>query len=155
MEPKDISAVLESCEIFKGLAKEEIARVADLCRVRTYQAADSVYQQGDFGEYLYIIAEGQVILERSVNLGGRTGKVVIATLGRGRVFGCWSTLLDASHVMMLTPICQTPSTIFELKGVDLRKRMVGDPKLGFAIMERLCFLLRDRIQAAYGAMEKI
>ncbi len=33
--------------------------------------------------------------------------------------------------------------------------MMDNSKLGFNILERLCFLLRDRLQAAYGAMEKI
>jgi len=27
--------------------------------------------------------------------------------------------------------------------------------LGFRVLERLCFLLRDRIQGAYGAMERV
>jgi hypothetical protein len=33
--------------------------------------------------------------------------------------------------------------------------MLGNPALGFCILERLCFFLRDRITSVYGAMEKI
>jgi hypothetical protein len=33
--------------------------------------------------------------------------------------------------------------------------MEEDTQFGFFILERLCFLLRERIQAAYGAMDKI
>jgi len=33
--------------------------------------------------------------------------------------------------------------------------MLSNPALGFCILERLCFFLRDRIQSVYGAMEKI
>jgi hypothetical protein len=33
--------------------------------------------------------------------------------------------------------------------------MVSDARFGFNVMERLCFLLRERIQSAYGAMEKM
>jgi hypothetical protein len=42
-----------------------------------------------------------------------------------------------------------------LKGAELRKDMVNDTGFGFNVMERLCLLLRERIQAAYGAMEKM
>jgi CRP/FNR family cyclic AMP-dependent transcriptional regulator len=33
--------------------------------------------------------------------------------------------------------------------------MIEDKNLGFNILEKLCFVLRDRIHGAYGAMEKI
>ena len=56
---------------------------------------------------------------------------------------------------IFSAICQKPTTILAIKGLDLRRIMIGNSELGFNIMERLCFLLRNRIQAAYGAMEKI
>lgn len=155
MESVDIHQALSRCELFKVLDASEIGMIAKVCQINTYAAGECVYQQGDFGDYLYIICEGQVILERTMNLGFREGRVVIATLGKGRVFGCWSTLLGEPHIMMLTTICQNPSKIIELKGADLRELMVHDTRFGFNVMEGLCFLLRDRIEAAYGAMEKI
>ena len=41
------------------------------------------------------------------------------------------------------------------KGAELRKVMLSDAHFGFNVMERLCLLLRERIQSAYGAMEKM
>jgi CRP/FNR family cyclic AMP-dependent transcriptional regulator len=155
MESAEIEEVLASCELFKGLDQTEIRNIAKICQVNTYDKGALVYQQGDFGESIYIIANGQVVLERTIDMGSREGRVVIATLGRGRVFGCWSTLLDEAHIMMLRTFCQTPATILVLKGAELRKGMVSDPRFGFNVMERLCFLLRERIQSAYGAMEKM
>ena len=155
MKSVNIEQTLASCEIFKGLQPGEIQIVADICQIKTYDTGEFVYQQGDFGEHLYIIADGQVVLERSMNIGSREGKVAIATLGKGRVFGCWSTLLGEPHIMMLTTFCQTPAKIIVLNGVDLRDLMKRDTNFGFNMMERLCFLLRERIQAAYGAMERI
>ena len=155
MESADICQALASCELFEGLEQSEISIIADICQVKTYGAGERVYQQGDFGGYIYIIAEGHVILERTMKIGSREGRVVIATLGKGRVFGCWSTLLDESHVMMLTTFCQKPSKIILLNGAELRELMLSNTRFGLKVMERLCFLLRDRIEAAYGAMEKI
>ncbi|MBC2715906.1 MAG: cyclic nucleotide-binding domain-containing protein [Desulfobacteraceae bacterium] len=151
----DIHQTLASCELFKGFEQKAINMIAKICQVKTYKTADFVYQQGDFGEYLYIIAEGQVTLERTMNTGSREGRVVITILGKGRVFGCWSTILDEPHNMLLTTFCQKPAKIILLKGGDLRKLMIRDTQFGFNVLERLCFLLRDRVQAAYGAMEKI
>jgi hypothetical protein len=90
-----------------------------------------------------------------VDLGTKKGSVLIEALGKGRVLGCWSTLLDMPHILMASATCQKPTSIIAMQGSDLRKLMIGNTELGFNIMERLCFLLRDRVQAAYGAMEKI
>ena len=155
MKSTEMEEVLAGCELFKGLDQSEIKSIANICRVTTFDKGALVYQQGDFGENIYIIAKGQVVLERTLNMGLREGRVVIATLGKGRVFGCWSTLLDEPHIMMLRTFCQTPTTILVLKGAQLRKGMVSDTRFGFNVMERLCFLLRERIQSAYGAMEKM
>ena len=155
MESAEIEEILASCELFKGLGQSEIRNIAKICRVNTYDEGALVYQQGDFGEIIYIIANGQVVLEKTIDMDSREGRVVIATLGRGRVFGSWSTLLDEPHIMMLRTFCQTPATILVLKGAELRKGMVSDTRFGFNVMEKLCFLLRERIQSAYGAMEKM
>ncbi len=147
--------VLKSCEFFKSLGSSDISEITNLCQVKSFESGEYVFQQGDYGEHLYVIAQGYIHLERSVDLGARKGNVLIEALGRGRVLGCWSTLLGMPHILMASTTCQKPTTVIAIKGEDLRKMMIGNPELGFNIMERLCFLLRDRVQAAYGAMEKI
>jgi CRP/FNR family cyclic AMP-dependent transcriptional regulator len=56
---------------------------------------------------------------------------------------------------MSTASCQKPTTVISIRGSELREIMLSDFELGFHVMERLCFQLRDRIQAAYGALEKV
>ncbi len=155
MDNSQIESILKGCEFFKKLDKSKIEKIAAHCHEESYDTGESVIQQGDFGENLYIIAEGRVFLERITDLGGRKGNVIIEALGKGRVFGCWSTLLDDPHILMSSAICQLPTRIVILKGSELREMMISDKELGFNILERLSFLLRDRIQAAYGALERI
>jgi hypothetical protein len=88
-------------------------------------------------------------------MGSRKGNAVIGMLGRGRAFGCWSTLLGESHNLMASALCRKPTTILSVSGPELREIMIDNSELGFNVLEKLCFLLRDRIQGAYGAMEKI
>ena len=155
MNRTEIEHILETCELFKGLKKSHIEQIAGLCTEKQYEGGEYVFCQGDFGEHLYIIVEGHIFLERSIDLGNRKGNVVIEALGRGRVLGCWSTLLGEPHILMSSAICQKPTKVVAIKGSDLRQMMIDSSKLGFNILERLFLLLRDRIQSAYGAMEKI
>ena len=146
---------LRSCEFFELLESRELSEISNLGQMMTFQNGEYVFRQGDYGEHIYIIVDGQIYLERTVDLGDHKGNVVIEILGKGRVLGCWSTLLDMPHILMSSAVCKQPTKIVAIKGAELRRMMIGNAELGFNLMERLCFLLRDRIQAAYGAMEKI
>ena len=155
MNRSEIERVLATCELFKGLGKNDIGKIASLCHIETHKAGEKLFTQGDFAEQIYVIAEGHIFLERSVDLGIRKGTAVIGMLGKGRACGCWSTLLNEPHNLMSSGTCQKPTKVVVMSGADLRKMMLSNIGLGFNVLERLCFLLRDRIQGAFGAMEKI
>ena len=90
-----------------------------------------------------------------MSLGTQEGRAIIGVLGKGRVIGCWSTLLGHPHHHMSSALCQKPTSVLAIKGTDLRDIMLGNIQLGFNVLERLCFSLRERIQSAYGALDKI
>jgi len=151
----EIQATLQSCEFLKNIPPEHLTTISELGSIDHYTAGEYIFRQGDFGEDLFIIVEGYVFLERAMDIGKHKGSVVIDALGKGRTLGCWSTLLDEPHVLMSSANCQKDSTVVRLKGRKLRNCMEEDTSFGFFMLERLCFLLRERIQAAYGAMDKI
>lgn len=155
MEPSEIYQALERSEFFRGLQQSDIEKIAGLCRIKAYEPGQYIFQQGEEGENILVIAEGKVALERTVELGSRKGTVLIGLLGKGRVLGCWSTLIGEPHNLLSSAFCQLPTRVLVLKGAELRSVMRQNTALGFRVLERLCFVLRDRIQAVYGAMEKI
>jgi len=155
MDRSETTHLLESCAFFKGFQKDHLQELTNLFRVEAYAATDFIFRQGDLGEQIYIVAEGHVFLERSVDLGTRKGTVVIGVLGKCKVFGCWSTLLNETHTLMSSAVCRKPTKVLVMNGSALRQMMLDDNELGFNVLERLCFLLRDRLKGAYHAMEEI
>ena len=155
MDQLEIVHALESCELFSGLGKSDIEKIAGLCKVETYGPGEYIFRQGDLGRHLYVIAEGHVFLERSVDLGPRKGNAVISILGKGRALGCWSTLLDEPHNLMASATCQKGTKVVVMNGADLRDIMLKNIELGLNVFRKLCYILRDRLQGAFGAMEKI
>jgi CRP-like cAMP-binding protein len=155
MDNAEICQVLKKSEFLKGLAEEEIIKVSKICRVADYEAGTYIFHQGEFCQNLFIIVEGYVFLERTMDMDKRKGYVVIDALGSGRSLGCWSTLLSQTHVLMSSANCQKATKMLVLNGNQLRDMMMKQSDFGFNILERLCFLLRDRIKAAYGALDKI
>ena len=100
MERSEIIHLLASCEFFKGLQKDDLEEMANLCTVETYGAGDHIFRQGARGDRIYIVAQGNVFLERSLDLGIRKGTASIGMLTKGKVFGCWSSLLNEEHTLM-------------------------------------------------------
>ena len=155
MDLSDIEAALQKSMFFKGMSPHQREKIATLCTAQTYERGDRIFSQGELGQHLYLILKGQVVLERSVNLSSRSGNVVINQLGPNRLLGCWSTLLNEPHMLLSSAVCQKTTTVLAFKGQALRAMMESDLALGFTLFEKLCFLMRDRIQHAYGALEKI
>lgn len=155
MENPGIRDVLMASDFMSGLSPQQIDCILPVCRLISLEAGEGVYTQGNSGDSLFIVAEGQVVLERSVSLGARKGRVAVAILGKGKLFGGWSTLLGEPHRLMLSAVCQKPTRLVAIEGPALRARMDEDRQLGFIVLEKLCFLLRERLLHTLGAMENL
>jgi len=155
MERSEIQRVLKECEFFKSLRPVQIEKLADICRMQRADVGEALYRQGEIGDHLYIVVEGQVVLERAISVGVRRGTVAVALLAKGRIFGGWSTLLNEAHLLMLSAVCNKPALLVTFKGTELRRLMTEDVQLGFELLEKLCFLLRERLQLALGAIENL
>ncbi|PIU54843.1 MAG: Crp/Fnr family transcriptional regulator, partial [Chloroflexi bacterium CG07_land_8_20_14_0_80_51_10] len=118
MASSEIIEALQRCELFSTLGEEEIEQIATLSEIKTYKAGDTVITQGEYGTKLYLIAEGQVALLRSVNLGSRQGTMTIALLGRGRGVG-WSALICEPCSASASAVCQKSSKLVSLEGTKL------------------------------------
>jgi CRP/FNR family cyclic AMP-dependent transcriptional regulator len=157
MENPDMQATLQSSRFLKNIAPGAPGNHFQALQRRSPMRPGRIFSgRVILAKTCYIIIEGYVFLERAMDIGSHKGSVVIDALGKGRTLGCWSTLLGEPHVLLSSANCQKDSTVIRLKGGQLRKCMEEDTEFGFFhARTSLCYLLRDRIQAAYGAMDKI
>jgi CRP-like cAMP-binding protein len=118
--------------------------IVAVCKEKEYKAGDYIFRQGDFGEYLYVIVEGNIVLERWKALGARKGTAVIGILGKGGAMGCWSTLLGESCNHMASAACRKPAKVVAIQGSDLRDMMLSSREFGFwGIRKSLLFTSRQ------------
>jgi len=151
----DILQVLLNCELLVTLSEEEIKPIISLCHTEHYQPGEAIFHQGDQENKIYIIKEGQVSLERSVDLGDRKAQLSIAILGPGRALGSWLALLGESHCLMSSALCTRKTEVLAIDGPALREELRKNLPAGFKVMERLAYMLRERLRGVYGAMEKL
>ena len=79
-----VSALLKNVPLFKDLDDAELAEVADVCREERFVSGEYVFREGEQGNRLYLITEGEVRISRDVP---GSGEEALAVLKPGAVFG--------------------------------------------------------------------
>ena len=159
MDIEKITEILRMCELFSELSDTELVSIANLGRVEKFEPGERIYEQGGIGTKLYILAQGRVTLERTVELGGgRIANVTVFALKEQtnrRLMGGWSTLVGEQHVQMCSAVCEKPTKVISMRCSDLRESIVKNSTIRIKILEKLILLLRDRIYSSYGAIETL
>jgi CRP-like cAMP-binding protein len=152
----EITEGLKTCELFSTLDEGEVGGLAESlaksCQIESYEAGDTVFAQGEHKTKLYIVIEGQVLLQRTFYIGERDAITPVAILGKGRAMG-WTALLYGPRYATASAICQKPTKVISVDGDDLRLVLEGNPSVGFQVMSRLACMLGDRLRAVYNAAE--
>ena len=156
MVSSEMTEGLKTCELFNLLDEEEmqvlISTLGNACQVEECKAGDHIFDQGELSSKLYVIVSGQVLLQRSVNMGDKTAQWPLGLLGKGRAMG-WSSLLYGPHSVTASAICQKPTRIISVEGTSLRSVLEKQPEMGFRVMDRLACMLGERLRSAYNTLE--
>ena len=156
MVSSEIIEGLRTSELFALLNEEEmqilIDSLATALETETYEAGDRIFEEGEHSARLYMISDGQVLLQRSRNIGDRKATWPLGLLGKGRAMG-WSALLYGPRYVTASAICQKPTQVISIEGTSLRSVLEKQPGIGLKVMDRLACMLGERLRAAYNTME--
>lgn len=154
-----ITEILRMCELFSELSDTELGSIAKLGRIEKFEPGEKIYEQGSIGKKLYILSQGRVTLERTVDLGGhRVANITVFALKEQtnrRLLGGWSALVGKQHVQMCSAVCEKPTKVISMCCSDLRETIIKNSTIRIKILEKLILLLRDRIYSSYGAIETL
>lgn len=82
--PTGIAALLKNVPLFRDLDEAELAEVADVCREEQFVSGEYIFREGEHGNRLYLITDGDVRISRDVP---GSGEEALAVLKAGAVFG--------------------------------------------------------------------
>jgi len=140
--PYELQATLkrlkERCPFFTGMTEGEIAEVLRLCRRRTFASGEAVFQQGETGDFLYVILSGEVAV---VTGDGENKREV--RLGPGEVFGEMALLEDEPRSASVWALEE--SILLGASAAVLRARM---PSLRSKVLENIALQLTHNLRKA-------
>ena len=136
----DIS-LLKQAAIFKDLSDEELEKVAEICREQKFKFGQYVFKEGESGNRLYIIAEGDVRISR--NIPG-SGEEALTVLKKGACFGEMS-VLDRSE-RSTDAIANVDCTLITISRPDFEMLLDFDRDLGYKVLWSVVRLLCERLR---------
>ena len=104
---------------------------------RVFAAGDTIFEEGDRGEVLYVIQSGGVELSRRT----RNGRHAVAKLGPGEFFGEMCVVLGEPRTACATATGQ--SRLLELDRETLETMCIERPEIAIRIIRRLSARLID------------
>lgn len=141
----DLMDLLENIELFEGLQKDELAKVAKICTEKRYSSGQTIARQGESGDELFIITEGFV----EVSLGARPSQAarVVVSLGVGQIFGEIS-LLDQGPRSASIMAISDPTVVQVIERENFDALCQKNTHIGYVVMRNLAadlsFKLRHR-----------
>jgi CRP/FNR family cyclic AMP-dependent transcriptional regulator len=80
----DTSTLLKNVAIFKDLDDGEIEQIAEVCREEKFVSGEYIFREGEHGNRLFLIVDGEVRISRDVP---GSGEEALAILKPGANFG--------------------------------------------------------------------
>jgi CRP-like cAMP-binding protein len=79
-----VTDLLRKAAIFKDLDEDELKQVADVCKEERFVSSAYIFREGEHGNRLYLIVDGEVRISRDVP---GSGEEALAILKAGALFG--------------------------------------------------------------------
>lgn len=133
-----MSKLLVSVGIFKGFLLTELVELLSGSEKRLFQASETVLSEGDSGNFMYILIQGEVDIVKKP--GGGSGKV-LARLASGDCFGEMA-LIDR-NVRSASVVAVTPCILIRLNENNIDRNPVLSTKLYRNIARLLSHRLRN------------
>lgn len=136
-----VHELLRNVAIFKDLDDSEIAEVAEKCKEEKVNSGEYIFREGEAGNRLYLIVEGEVRISRDVP---GSGEEALAVLKAGSLFGEMS-VFDRSE-RSTHAISNGGTTLLTISRPDFEMLLDFNRELAYKVLWACVRLLSGRLR---------
>ncbi len=137
----DPRPIMRSIPWFNELEPPHFERMAEIACVKSIEAGEELFREGDREDNLYIVVNGRVALEIFVP---HRGRVRILTAEPMDVIG-WSSVTPIVRQRTASARAVLPSNLICLDSAKLRQLCEEDHTLGYLVMRRIANIVASRL----------
>lgn len=155
---KPETTVLKKISLFAELDAKQLEEVANICRKKSYREGAMVIREGDRGDEMFVVMEGQVGVSRRIDTelpGGRkiSFEKKLAVLGPGTYFGELAVLENDER--SATVRAESALETLVIKKDSIQGLMAQDMELGFHVLRAMSRVLCERLRKADADIAKL
>ena len=145
-DPKDI---IKDIVIFSRLSDNDIKIISNILREVRFKEGETIIEEDEEGNTMYIILEGEVEISKTLSLGNQDKMDKILTRltpENHEVIGEMALIAREKRSASVTAL--SDCVLYEIKRDDLNRIIEENPCLGIKILYGLCELLSKRLKRA-------
>jgi CRP-like cAMP-binding protein len=140
-EKTNLKKSLQSIPVFEKLSLRELSNLLHIIHTRNYLSGEYIFYQGDPGIGLYLINEGEVVIQRT----NEQGEIVpLATFFEGDFFG--ELALVDGEKRSASAIAKTDCRLSVIFKPDLDEYIDAYPKKGIKILQGISQIVAFRLR---------
>jgi CRP-like cAMP-binding protein len=140
-EKTNLKKSLQSIPVFEKLTLRELSNLLHIIHTRNYLSGEYIFYQGDPGIGLYLINEGEVVIQRT----NEQGEIVpLATFFEGDFFG--ELALVDGEKRSASAIAKTDCRLSVIFKPDLDEYIDAYPKKGIKILQGISQIVAFRLR---------
>jgi len=136
----DVS-LLKKAAVFADLTDEELARVAEVCKEQSFKFGQTIFKEGEPGNRLYMISDGEVRISRVVP---GSGEEALTVLKPGACFGEMS-VFDRSE-RSTDAIANKDCTLITITRSDFEMLLDFNRDIAYKVLWSVVRLLSERLR---------
>lgn len=131
----------QTVEIFQKLDTDMMAKLAPMLEEKEYAEGETIFEEEDRAEYLYIVVKGTVLLNMSAS---EDLCVTVMSAETGECFG-WTALLGGFYYTA-SAVAAEATRLWVVNAWELNALLQKEPKMGFRIMEYVARDINNRLK---------
>jgi CRP-like cAMP-binding protein len=139
--------LLKNVSIFKDLDESELAEISEVCKEEKYQSGEYIFREGESGNRLYLIVEGEVRISRDVP---GSGEEALAVLKPGALFGEMA-VFDRSE-RSTHAISNGGTTVLTITRPDFEMLLDFNREMAYKVLWSVTRLLSARLRSTNDSL---
>ena len=138
--------------LFNLFNEEEVEQTLPYLEVAHYKKDDTIFNEGDKGDYICIIHSGKIDVKKQTEFKGR--QVIIASLKEGSFVGEMA-LINKNEPRSATVVASEDSALIILKRDSMDALLEEHPRIGIKILKGLNQVLAVRLRKTVERLTSI
>lgn len=142
---------LKQVQLFSDLSEEEIAGLLNIVIPHTFKEGETIIQEGDLGEEMYVLLEGDVQVAKSLMLKVGRHEFEQAEKAFKRLQGEWHICFGEMAMLnqderSASIVALTDCITFEIEREQFDRFCEEYPRAGYHIMKRIAQVVSGRLR---------